>query len=162
MYFCNTNSKHKLEMKKIISDIDEFIKLNTFAIIGVSAKKKKFGNEIMKQMLKCGLKIYSVHRNAIEIDGERCYPDLESLPEKPEGVIISIKPAETEKAVKDIAHSGIKHIWMQQGSESKTAIEYCNAHGIKVISKQCMLMFINNSGFLHSFHKWIWGFSNRT
>ncbi|HEY3250289.1 MAG TPA: CoA-binding protein [Ignavibacteria bacterium] len=144
-------------MKKLISNIEEFVKLKSFALIGVSARKKKFGNEIMKQMLKRGFKVYPIHRNAMVIDGERCYPDIDSLPEKPEGIILCIHPAETEKAVKDIAYAGIKYIWMQQGAESKTAIEYCTAHDIKVVSKQCMLMFLNNLGFPHSFHKWIWG-----
>ena len=43
-------------MKKNISDIEEFMKLKTFAIIGVSAKKKKFGNIIFKQLLRRDLK----------------------------------------------------------------------------------------------------------
>jgi spore cortex formation protein SpoVR/YcgB (stage V sporulation) len=51
---------------------------------------------------------------------------------------------------------------MQQGSESKTAIEYCNTHGVKVISKQCILMFLQNAGFPHNFHHWIWGFGKTT
>lgn len=148
-------------MKKLISNIEAFVKLKSFAIIGVSARKKKFGNDIMKQMLKRGFKIYPIHKKAMVIDGERCYPDIESLPEKPEGIIVCIPPAETEKVVKDIVHAGIKNVWMQQGAENKAAIDYCNAHDIKVVSKQCLLMFLNHSGFPHNFHHWVWGFSHR-
>jgi len=144
-------------MKKNISEIDEFMKLKSFAIIGVSAKKKKFGNIIYKQLLRKGLKIYPIHRNAMLIDGTPCYPDISNLPEKPDGVILNIHPEETEKALKDIFTKGIKHVWMQQGSENKAAIEYCKSNGIKAVTGNCILMFLEKPGFPHNFHHWVWG-----
>lgn len=144
-------------MKKNVSNINEFIGLKSFAIIGVSAKRKKFGNHILKEMLMRGFNLYPIHKSAMLIDGVPCYMDLKNLPEKPEGVILVIHPEETEKAVKEIAAAGIKYVWMQQGAESMTAIEYCEKHGIKVISRECILMFLDRPGFPHNFHHWIWG-----
>jgi len=144
-------------MKKNVSTINEFIRLKSFAIIGVSAKKKKFGNSILKEMLSRGFKLFPIHKSAMLIDGVPCYMDLQNLPEKPDGVILVIHPEETEKVVREIASAGIKHVWMQQGSESKTAIEYCAKHGIKAVSGECILMFLTRPGFPHNFHHWIWG-----
>ncbi len=144
-------------MKKNVSNINEFIGLKSFAIIGVSAKKKKFGNSILKEMLTRGFKIFPIHKSAMIIDGVPCYPDLQNLPEKPQGVILVVHPEETEKVVKEIAAAGINYVWMQQGAESKTAIEYCANHGINVVSKECILMFLARPGFPHNFHHWIWG-----
>ncbi|MFI5211306.1 MAG: CoA-binding protein [Ignavibacteria bacterium] len=143
-------------MKTNISDIDKFMNLKSFAIIGVSAKKKKFGNSIFAELKKRGLKIYPIHRTAGLIDGEKCYPGIESLPEKPEGIILVIPPAETEKAVKDIAKAGITNVWMQLGADSKPAIDYCTGNGINVIRNECLLMFLQKPGFPHNVHKWIW------
>jgi predicted CoA-binding protein len=139
------------------SQIEEFMILKSFAIVGVSAKKKKFGNEIFQQMIKRSFKIYPVHKSAGIIDGEVCYPDLQSLPEKPEGVILVIPPIETIKVVREIAELGIKHVWMQQGAVSNAAICHCSIHGIKVVSGECVLMFLENMGFPHNLHKWFRG-----
>ena len=135
--------------------------LRSYAIIGVSAKKKKFGNMILKSMVYRGFKIYPVHKNADFIDGVKCFPDLASLPQKPEGVILCVPPAETEKLVNEIYEAGIKNVWMQQGSESNKAIEFCVTREIRVISGQCMLMFLNKPGFPHNLHHWAWGLSHK-
>jgi len=140
--------------------ISEFMNLKSYAIIGVSAKRKKFGNEILKQLARRGFAVFPIHREAMLIDGIPCYPDIQNLPEKPEGIILVIHPDETEKVVKDIVSAGIRYVWMQQGAESKTAIEYCSNHGIKVVSGECLLMFINKPGFPHNLHHWVWGLRN--
>lgn len=147
-------------MKKNITEIERFMDLKSYAIIGVSAKKKKFGNTIFTNMKSRKFNIYPIHRSAASIDGEKCYPGIESLPEKPEGVILVIPPAETEKAVKDIAKAGIKNVWIQLGADSKPAIDYCAASGINVIKNECMLLFLDKPGFPHNIHKWIWNRMN--
>jgi predicted CoA-binding protein len=149
-------------MKATKSQIEEFINLNSFAIIGVSAKKKKFGNEIMKQMLQRGYDIYPVHRTAPAVDGIKCYPNLISLPEKPEGVIACVHPEQTEKVVLEMTNAGIAHIWMQNGSSSAAAVNYCISRGIKVVNGECLIMFLNNLGFPHGLHKKLWNFVNRS
>ncbi len=145
-------------MKKFNTDIGDFLRLKSFAIIGVSAKKKKFGNVIFKQLLRRGFNVHPIHKEAMLVEGEPCYPNFDSLPEKPEGIILVVHPEETEKIVKEAASEGIKYIWMQQGAESVTAVKYCISHGIKVISKECLLMFLEKPGFPHNFHKWASGY----
>jgi uncharacterized protein len=144
-----------------MSQIEEFVMLRSYALIGVSAKKKKFGNMILKNMIYRGFKVYPIHKNADFIDGIKCFADLKSLPEKPEGVILCVKPEETEKLVLEIHNAGIKNVWMQQGSESNVAVEYCVVNEIRVISGQCMLMFLNKPGFPHNFHHWVWNIGHK-
>lgn len=148
-------------MKATKSQIEEFVNLKSFAIVGASAKKKKFGNEIMKQMVQRGFRIYPIHRTATKVEGVKCYPNLLSLPEKPEGVIACVPPEETEKIVLEMTNAGINHVWMQRGSQSAAAINYCNSRGIKAVSGQCLLMFLNSPGFPHALHKWIWHMGSR-
>jgi predicted CoA-binding protein len=147
-------------MKNKNTEIERFMDLRSFAIIGVSSKKKKFGNTIFAHMKSRRFNIYPIHRSASSVEGETCYPDIDSLPEKPEGVILVIPPVETEKAVKDIAKAGITNVWMQLGADSKTAIDYCNANGITVIRNECLLMFLQKPGFPHNIHKWVWNRMN--
>ena len=46
--------------------------------------------------------------------------------------VLKFTPEETEK------------VWMQQGSQSKVAEEYCAENGIDCISNECILMFLLN------------------
>jgi predicted CoA-binding protein len=103
------------------------------------------------------MNVMPVHKTAEAVDGIKCYDSLKNLPSTPDGVILVIAPDETEKIVEEIHALGIKNIWIQQGAESKKAIEFCISNNVNVIHGNCMLMFLERPGFLHSFHKWVWG-----
>ncbi len=148
-------------MKNSLSQIADFMKLRTFAIIGVSTKKKKFGNYILEHMLDKELRVLPIHRTAAEIDGIKCYPSVADLPVKPDAVILVVPPAETEKVVVELHEAGIKNVWMQQGAESNKAIVYCLQNDINVIAGQCILMFLDKPGFPHNVHKWVWSLGAR-
>lgn len=44
---------------------------------------------------------------------------------------------------------------MQQGSESKNAIDLCVKNGINVIAGECIMMYAEPVKSIHSFHRWI-------
>lgn len=63
--------------------------------------------------------------------------------------VLKFTPEETEK------------VWMQQGSHSKVAEEYCAENGIDCISNECILMFAEPAGFIHRVHRWIWSIAGK-
>jgi predicted CoA-binding protein len=137
--------------------IFDFLSQKKFAIIGVSRNSRKFGNAILKDMRKKGYHLIPVHPEADKLEGEKCYKSLSDIPFPVDGAILNIKPDETEKVVEDINSAGIKRVWMQQGSGSKKAIEYCINYGISVISGECIFMFAQPMEFFHRAHRWVWG-----
>lgn len=137
--------------------IDDFLSQKNLAILGVSRNPRKFGNAVLKGMKTKGYNIIPVHPVAEAIENEKCYKSLSEIPFPVDGAILSIKPEAVEKAVEEINAAGIKRIWMQQGSESKNAIEYCIKNGISVISGECILMFAQPMEFFHRAHRWVWG-----
>lgn len=143
-------------MKSSMSSVNEFVAQKTLAVVGVSRSGKKFGNSIYKELKKRGYTVYPVNSNAGEFEGEKFYADLNSLPVKPGGVVLSIKPDQTLGMTKEAAAAGIKNIWMQQGSESGQAIEYCAENGINEIHNHCILMFAGQVDSIHKFHRTIW------
>ncbi|MEM4194735.1 MAG: CoA-binding protein [Candidatus Anstonellales archaeon] len=114
-------------------------KKNILAVVGASRDKEKFGYKIYKAVLNAGYKVYPVNPNAKEIDGNPCYPSLASLPKKPDVVIAVVPPKITEKIVEEIAELKIKKVWMQPGSESEKAIEFCKNNRIKVVAWMCFV-----------------------
>jgi predicted CoA-binding protein len=137
--------------------VEDFFTQPALAIVGVSRSGKKFGNNAYKELKQKGYKVFQIHPKSKSIGGDECYPDFKSVPEKIAGVIVAIKPIHALKAVQEAHEQGIKYVWLQQGAESKEAIDFCIKNGINVIHNECILMFANPVKSIHRFHRWIWG-----
>jgi predicted CoA-binding protein len=136
--------------------VEEFLTQKKFAVVGVSRKKTKFGNAIYKELKQKGYTVFPINPNMQTFEGEICYPDLFSLPEKVDAIIINVPPAQTEKVVREAKEAGITKVWLQQGSQSEEAIKYCEENNIDCVSNECILMFAQPSAFIHRAHKWVW------
>ncbi|KYH38882.1 MAG: conserved hypothetical protein containing CoA-binding domain [Candidatus Bathyarchaeota archaeon B26-1] len=123
------------------SIIAEFIdKRNVIAVVGASRNPEKYGHKVYKDLKEAGYRVYPVNPNASEILGDKCYPNLESLPERPDVVTVVVPPRVTEKIVKACKELGIWRVWMQPGSESERAIRFCRETGIKVVHGVCIMI----------------------
>ena len=138
-------------------NVEDFLAQKKIAVVGVSRKKTKFGNAIFRELKQKGYKVSPINPNMTSFEGDVCYPDLLSLPEKVDGVVINVTPLQTEKVVREAKEAGIKKVWLQQGSQSEAAVKYCEENGIDCVSNECILMFSQPSAFIHRAHKWVWG-----
>lgn len=136
--------------------VEEFLAQKKIAVVGVSRKKTKFGDAIYRELKQKGYEVFPVNPNINEYEGETCYSDLISLPEKVDAVVICVPPVQTEKVVREASQAGINKVWLQQGSQSEVAIKYCEENGIDCVSNECILMFAQPSTFIHRAHKWVW------
>lgn len=130
--------------------VDDFLSARRLAVVGVSRDPKKFGNLAFRELRARGFEVFAVNPNVEEIDGFPCYPNLQSLPEKVDGVVIVVPPQQTENIARDAAGAGIQRVWMQQGAESDVAIRYCREHNMTEVHGECILMF---AGAVKSFHR---------
>jgi len=137
------------------SSVEQFLSEKTFALAGASRSGKKFGNTVVKELTKKGYELLLVHPEASEIEGLKCYSGLSELPDGVGGLVLIVPPEQTERITPEAAAAGIRRIWMQQGSESPRAVEFCRENGIDVIHGECILMYAQPTGF-HKFHRWIW------
>lgn len=140
--------------KKIV---EEFLIQKKIAVVGVSRTKTKFGNAIYKELKQKGYEVFPVNPNLQTFEGDVCYPDLLSIPDRTDAVVINVHSVQAEKVIREANQAGIKKVWLQQGSQSDSAVKYCEENGIDCISNECILMFAQPSAFIHRAHKWIWG-----
>ena len=136
--------------------VEDFVSQNNIAVVGVSRHKSKFGNYIYRELKKKDYRVFPVNPNLDFADGDKCYPDLSSVPEKLDGVIINVSPPEAVNVIKDANTVGIKRVWLQQGSQSDEAVKLCQRNNIDCVSNECIIMFTEPLGFMHRTHKWIW------
>lgn len=136
--------------------VNDFIGQQSFAIVGVSRQPKKFGAYVYKELKKRGYRVFPVNPQAETIEGDRCYPSLDALPEPVGGVLIVVPPNQVEQVVREAAAAGIKRVWMQQGADSPAAVKYCEGSGISEVHGECILMFAGHVDSVHRFHRLVW------
>ena len=121
--------------------ITDFLrKQNVFAVVGVSKNPSKYGHQVYKDLKEAGYVVYPVNPSLDEILGDRCYHSLSELPEKTDVVDTVVPPAVTEGIVKECKELGIARVWMQPGSESEKAINFCMRNNINVVHDVCVMV----------------------
>jgi uncharacterized protein len=139
-----------------MDNIKVFFEQKNIAVVGVSRNGKKFGNVVFKDLLARGYNVFAINKSGETINGEKSYVDLNSVPEKLDGLVTVVPPAETVNVIKEAAAVGINHVWMQQGSESEDAILLCQENNIKEVHGQCIMMYAEPVENFHAFHRWLW------
>jgi predicted CoA-binding protein len=120
--------------------IQEFINQRVWAVVGASTDPDKYGNQIFRTLRDAGYTVYGVNARGGILEGQRLYRTLADLPESPAVVDTVVPPKVTEQIVQQCAALGIDRVWMQPGSESQQAIDYCQEHGIKVVHHACAMI----------------------
>ena len=69
------------------------------------------------------------------------------------GLVAATQPAVNEQLVREAAVLGNCDVWMQQGSESPTAIQFLQEHGMNVAAGECILTYQPNAAFAQKFQK---------
>lgn len=116
----------------------------TFAVVGVSQNRQKYGYEVFETLVTNGYRVYPINPKYEEVDGHRCYPSLDELPEKPDVVVTVVPPAVTEKVVQACARLGIQTVWMPPGSWSEQAVQTCEAQGIEKVHDVCLVFALRS------------------
>ena len=141
-------------MPKIKDAASEFLANTRVAVTGVSREPKGHGSNVVYQRLReRGYEVFAVNPNADEVEGDRCYHDLGSIPGGVDAVVIATRPEIADETMRECADLGIRHVWMHRGpgagSVSATAADYGREHGIAVIDGGCPCMFEPTADFGH-------------
>lgn len=136
--------------------IDKFISLRRIAIVGYSRNNKKFGNYVYNELNKKGIQVFAINPNEKEINGVKCNSSIIELNNKIDGVFICVSSDTVVEILKDAASIGLKSIWLQQGAESKEAIETAQKLQLEMVYGKCLLMYMQPVQSFHKFHRTIW------
>ena len=137
--------------------VDDFLAQKRIAIAGVSRHNNHHpvGNLIYRRLKKSGHDVFAVNPHMQTFEGDRCYPNLQSIPGGVDGVVIITRPEITERIVRDCTNAGVRRVWMHQSlgkgsSVSPKAVEYCHLHDMTVIAGACPMMYGTNVDFGHT------------
>ena len=141
-------------MSQIDPLVKDFLAQKKIAIVGVSDKRETGCNLAYRKFKEAGYAVSAVNPRLTTFEGAPCYPDLKSIPEKPDAVFILANPKVTEQIVQQCVDLGIQRVWMHcvlgtkpglaagVSSVSQEAVRMCNENGITVIPGACPNQFL--------------------
>lgn len=140
-----------MTMKEAAAD---FLAQKRVAVVGVSRNPQGHGSNIVYQRLRDrGYEVFAVNPNADEIEGDRCYPNLGSIPGGVDAVVIGTSAGNAPAVMQDAVAAGISRVWMHRsfgsGSVSDEATAVGRDSGVTVIDGGCPLMFDPAADFGH-------------
>jgi len=123
-----------------------FLANRRIAVTGVSRTPANHGsNTVYRRLRDRGYEVFAVNPNAEEVEVDRCYRDLASIPGGVDAVVIGTRPEIAEDTVRDCVDLGIRQVWMHRGpgagSVSAAGAAYGRERGVTVIDGGCPLMF---------------------
>jgi predicted CoA-binding protein len=136
-------------MAKMDSLVEDFLAQKKIAVVGVSDERETGCNLAYRKFKESGYAVSAVNPRLTSFEGDPCYPDLGSIPEKPEAVFILTNPEVTEQVVQQCVELGIPRVWMHclmgtkpglassMTSVSQDAVRMCRENGIEVIPGGC-------------------------
>ncbi|TPX34899.1 hypothetical protein SmJEL517_g02561 [Synchytrium microbalum] len=121
----------------------QFFKNKTFAVVGASTDRSKFGNRILRWYIDHDESVIPINPKTSVIED---VPALKSLSELSDPTTVSVSvitpPPVTKQVLQEAISLGIKNVWLQPGSESEEAVEYGVSHGLNVVvgNHACVLV----------------------
>jgi predicted CoA-binding protein len=155
-------------MAKIDGMVKDFLAQKRIAVVGVSDKRETGCNLGYRKFKEAGYQVSAVNPRLASFDGDPCYPDLKSIPEKPEAVFILASPKVTEQIVRECVDLGVQHVWMHcmmgtkpglaagMTSVSAEAVRMCRENHIAVIPGACPNQFLKPD-FGHALMRMMFG-----
>ena len=152
-------------MKPTQDMAERFLAQPHIAVVGVSAGRESPANHIFRKLAKAGRTVYPVNPHLSEFDGERCFPDVESIDAPVEGVIIVTRPEITDRVAESCIRRGVPHVWMHSmlgtnvkvgrsitnktTSVSEDAVRRLQEAGAEVIAGSCPMQWMEPVDFAH-------------
>jgi hypothetical protein len=145
-------------MSKLDLMVQDFLAQKKIAVVGVSDKRETGCNAAYQRFKDAGYKVFAVNPRIASFQGDACYADLKSIPEKVDAVFILTSPKVTDQIVQQCVDLGVKHVWMHcmmgvkpglaasMTSVSQSAVDVCKANDIAVIPGSCPNQYLNPDG----------------
>lgn len=143
--------------------LQSFFAPKSVAIVGASRQKGKVGYEILVNMISSGFegKIWPVNRSTDSIEGLKCYPDLTSIGQTPELVIVIVPAKSVLGVIEECAKIGTKAViiitagFKEVGEEGKKLedeiVRVARRAGIRIIGPNCLGVTVTASKLNASF-----------
>ena len=110
-----------------------------YAIVGATQNQAKYGYKVLVDLKDKGFKVVPINPKYVEVAGLTCYPDLLSLEERPDAVVLVVGENNALKIIKDCVDLELNRVWFQPGSEFGQAVTMAKDNGLQVVIGFCIM-----------------------
>jgi uncharacterized protein len=140
--------------------VNEFLAQRHIAVVGASDIKGSFAKTVYRELRTRGYDVVPVHPTATSVDGDRCFPDLASVPGVIDGVLVMVNRDVSASVVRECAERGIQRVWLFKGlggtgAVSDEAVRVAREHGMSLVDGACPLMFLETPAWIHRVHRFV-------
>lgn len=140
-----------------------FFNPRSVAVVGASREKGKVGYEIVSNLVRGGFqgKIFPVNPKAEQIEGLRCRPDLASIGEVPDLVVIVVPASVVLGVMEQCARLGVKAAviitagFKEVGEEGRrlerSIVDVARRAGIRILGPNCLGLMVPRNRLNASF-----------
>lgn len=130
--------------------LDHFFDPKSVAVVGASRTKGKVGYEIFSALLNGGFPggLFPVNPSTEEVQGIKSWPDLKSVPEPPELVVVAVASKFVPQVMRDcsdlkvkavvIVSSGFKESGEKGARLEQEVLRIARSAGIRIIGPNCI------------------------
>jgi uncharacterized protein len=138
--------------------VSAFLSGRRLAVAGVSRDPNQAANAVFRKLKAAGYEVFPINPNAAQVEGVTCYPSVEAVPGRLDGVVIATAPSVSLDLVRQCRDAGVRRVWFHrsfgQGSVSDAAVTEAEASGIDCIASGCPLMFCEPVDLPHRCMRW--------
>jgi acyl-CoA synthetase (NDP forming)/GNAT superfamily N-acetyltransferase len=122
------------------------------AVIGVSRRKGTVGRSVLANIKSGGYtgRLYAVNRNAREVDGIPCFPDVHSLPETPDLAVLAVPPLAVVDTAEACGRRGTRGLVVLTSAidapVSADLLAACRRYGMRLIGPNCFGIAVPSIG----------------
>ncbi len=130
--------------------LDHFFNPHSVAVVGASRIKGKVGYEIFSALLSGGFpgSLFPINPSTDEVQGITSFPDLKSIPEPPDLVIVAVSSKFVPQIMRDcadlkvkavvIVSSGFKEVGEKGARLEQDVLRIAKSAGIRIIGPNCI------------------------
>ncbi|MFW5961726.1 MAG: CoA-binding protein [bacterium] len=116
-----------------MSLIEKTMKMKNWAVVGATTKETRYGYKIVKKLNENNYNVFPVNPKFEEVNGLKCYDDLNSIDSQIDVVDMVVNPKTGIKVMKEINKIGIKYVWLQPGTRSQEIRDFAAENDIELV-----------------------------
>ena len=111
---------------------------STVAVVGLSAKWHRPSFFVAKYLLDHGFTVVPVNPNYDEVLGQKCYPDLASIPQSVDIVDLFQRPQTAPGYARQAIAIGARVLWLQLSVTSEEARRIAEDGNLEYVENKCV------------------------
>lgn len=125
-----------------MTDIAALLRLPgaSVAVVGATDNRNKYGNTIYRDLRDKGYPVFAVNPSRTTVEGDPCWPDLESLPERPTIVNVVVPPSRTLGVLDEMRRLGLNTVWVQPGAADRAVRTAVADGGFSALIDACIMV----------------------